>query len=158
MILQMVGMAYNCHEGAGHVQSMVWALDRAGLAAVLQRRPDGIGHWCPVDMPEAITGEIHATESVRNAGFEVDVLTTVWHSRDALDVDADGKADGTMGYWRDCQDEDFFHEKAYYGFNVHPYETIFTKSARKMQPELLGNMTQWHDGSGYSSYEACKAF
>jgi hypothetical protein len=152
----MVGMAYNCHSGQGHVQSMVWALDRTGLQALMQPPPAGIGHWCPIDMVDAIFGEIRSTPAIRNAGYEVDVLTAVYHSKDGSDVDGDGANDGFKGYYKDCKDADFFHDNAYYGFNVHPYETIFMKSARHMEEILLGNFTEWADGNGYSSYDACR--
>jgi len=149
-------MAYNCHEGEGHLQSMVWATDRIGLALLMQPAPVGIGYWCPGDMVNAIYGEIRSTPAILNAGYEVDALTAVYHSHDGDDLDKDGKPDHKPdGYRNGCQDEDFFHEGAYYGFNVHPYETIFMKSARHMQEALLGNLTEWVDGSGYSSYETC---
>jgi hypothetical protein len=34
----------------------------------------------------------------------------------------------------------------------HPYEAIFMKGACHIQEDLLGNFTEWVDGSGYSSY------
>jgi hypothetical protein len=149
-------MSYNCHSGLGHVQSMVWATDRVGLQLLMQPPPRGVGYWCPMNMVDAIYGETRSTPNIINAGYEVDALVQVYHSRDGDDDDGDGKPDGrATGYLENCHDEDFFHENAYYGFNVHPYETIFMKSARRMQQMLLGNLTLWHDGSGYSSYGVC---
>jgi len=153
----MVGMSYNCHEGQGHVQSMVWALDRVGISILMKpERDGGIGYWCPYDMVNAIGGEIRGTPSIINAGYEVDALDLAYHSHDGDDHNGDGRKDmSPKGYLEGCTDEDFFHDNAYYGFNIHPYETIFMKAARKMQEALIGNFTLWTDGSGYSSYDVC---
>jgi hypothetical protein len=149
-------MAYNCHEGHGHVQSMVWGLDRIGLGLLLQPYPTGVGYWCPYDMVDAISGEVLATPLITNAGYAVDALDAVYHSHDGDDNDNDGKKDNSPeGYLKGCTDEDFFHENYYYGFNIHPYEVVFMKAAREMQEVLLGNLTLWTDGSGYSSYDVC---
>ncbi len=151
-------MSYNCHGDMGHVQSMIWATDRIGMALLMQHPPAGVGYWCPIDMTDAIYGETRTTPTIHAAGYEVDALIAVYHSHDGDDINADGRPDHRPdGYLKGCTDDDFFHENAYYGFNIHPYETIFMKSARKMQELLLGNLTLWVDGSGYSSYDYCDA-
>lgn len=158
---KLVAMTYNCHEDKGHAQSMVWATDRVGVGLLMQPPRDdgengGIGYWCPYDMPEAIKGEVRATPLMRGAGFEVEALNLVYHSKDGVDWDEDGRPDNSAkGFTEGCTDEDYWHENAYYGFNLHPYETVFVKAARDMQEALIGNFTEWTDGSGYSSYERC---
>lgn len=149
-------MSYNCHADMGHLQSMVWATDRLGLSLIMQPPPSGVGYWCPIDMVDAIYGETRTTPTIHDAGYEVDAMTAVYHSHDGDDLNADGRPDHRPdGYLKGCNDDDFWHEGAYYGFNIHPYETVFTKSARKMQELLIGNLTVWADGSGYSSYDVC---
>lgn len=145
----MVGMSYKCHEGQGHVESMVWALDRTGMATLLQPDPVGLGGYCPMSIEQATQGELRSTPAIRNAGFEVDVLTALYHSNDA--------PSSTEYNWG-CGEEDSSHENAYRGFNVHPYETIFVKNAKHMQETLLANVTEWADGNEYSSYDACRIF
>ncbi|KFY19739.1 hypothetical protein V491_04256 [Pseudogymnoascus sp. VKM F-3775] len=154
---KLAGMSYNCHGGKGHVQSMVWALDRVGIEILMKPEAEGgIGYWCPYDMVNAIGGEIRSTPSIINAGYEVEAMNLVYHSHDGEDHNKDGKKDNSpKGYIEGCTDDDFFHDNYYYGFNIHPYETIFMKAARNMQDVLIGNFTEWTDGSGYSSYEAC---
>ena len=34
-------MSYNCHGGKGHVQSMVWALDRVGIEILMKPEAEG---------------------------------------------------------------------------------------------------------------------
>jgi len=52
---------------------------------------------------------------------------------------------------------DVLTDHAYFGTNVHPYETIFLKSNRDIDPTNLEKMTEWVEGSGYSSYDYCSA-
>jgi hypothetical protein len=85
-------MSYNCHGGKGHVQSMVWALDRIGIEILMKPEAQGgIGYWCPYDMVDAIGGEIRSTPAIINAGYEVDAMNLVYHSHDGEDHDGDGK-------------------------------------------------------------------
>jgi hypothetical protein len=42
---QLVGLTWNCHVDIGHVQSMVWALDKTGLSVTMQHPPGGVGYW-----------------------------------------------------------------------------------------------------------------
>ena len=161
--VKLVAMTYNCHGGgdAGHAQSMVWATDRVGVKLLMQPpngdgSSGGIGYWCPYDMPDAIKGEIRATPLIRSAGYEVSSLELAYHSTDGADLDGDGKPDGKPDkFVESCTVEDYWHENEYYGFNIHPYETVFVKAARDMQEQLIANFTQWTDGSGYSSYDRC---
>jgi hypothetical protein len=181
----MVGMTYNCNNGRGHVQSMVWALDRIGLEIILQ--PAGIGE-CFATLLAAVDAEIRTTKLLRDHGYEVDVFLTVYHSKDKetkekslLKLESDGssensnqdvKADRDFGtsitserrtrndtipgdYWKTCTDEDYLHPGTYFGTFVHPYETLFMKSHRHIEDNLLDRLTEWHNGWGYSSYDVC---
>lgn len=51
--------------------------------------------------------------------------------------------------------DDFLFENNYYGFNVHPFETLFIKSQRGIADNMLQKLTAWVDMSGYSSYDVC---
>lgn len=158
--VKLVGMSYNCHgsePGKGHVQSMVWALDRVGIKFLMEKpsndgRSGGIGWWCPFDMSDAIKGELRGTVAMRDAGFESTSIELVAHAHDS---DGGVEGEGTKKWKEECTTKEYWHENDYFGFNVHPYETVFTKAARDMQKYLVGNFTEWTDGSGYSSYERC---
>ena len=42
--------------------------------------------------------------------------------------------------------DDILYDKKYYGANIHPYETVFIKANRDIDPTLLEDMTKWHLG------------
>lgn len=48
-----------------------------------------------------------------------------------------------------------FGEGWYFGFNLHPYETIFMKANRNVNPLMMAKMTEWHMRMNYSSYDYC---
>ncbi|ELR02478.1 hypothetical protein GMDG_05527 [Pseudogymnoascus destructans 20631-21] len=58
-------------------------------------------------------------------------------------------------FWRECKDEDWLGAGSYFGTFVHPYENLFMKSHRKIEDTVLDNLTKWHDGWGYESYDVC---
>lgn len=55
----------------------------------------------------------------------------------------------------DTGNADHAFEGRYFGFNLHPYETIFAKANRDLNPVMLGKLTEWHLGMNYSSYDYC---
>jgi hypothetical protein len=58
-------------------------------------------------------------------------------------------------FWRECKHEDWLGPGSYFGTFVHPYENLFMKSHRKIEDTVLDNLTKWHDGWGYESYDVC---
>ncbi|KFY61300.1 hypothetical protein V496_05070 [Pseudogymnoascus sp. VKM F-4515 (FW-2607)] len=270
--IKLVGMSYNCHNGEGHIQSMIWATDHTGLQHMLTKA--GIGE-CFGTMAEAMLAEVRTTQVLRDLGFEVDTFMSVYHSenrqakyarmrakkakgikqfkrgesesgaeegakvvareteeekkakeakakkekeekeakekkekeakaaaaaeaakttsthiptaseaaaakaaeeeraRKAAEAKAAAEAaakvqkekndklllieDNDMpGYfWRECKHEDWLGPGSYFGTFVHPYENLFMKSHRKIEDTVLDNLTKWHDGWGYESYDVC---
>lgn len=62
-------------------------------------------------------------------------------------------------WWVDgCQPDtsDFLYGGGYYGTNIHPFETLFHKSHRHIDDNMLQRYTEWADGAGYSSYDVCR--
>lgn len=64
-------------------------------------------------------------------------------------------------YWDDCgnhQGDPTLHDGAYFGTNIHPYETVFFKSNRGLAPELLKLMKVLHSkpNNAKRSYKLCK--
>lgn len=124
-----------------HVQSMIWATDSVGLATILE--PEGIGE-CFDSMAAAMAGEVRTTPHLRSKGYEVDVMLTVYQTeKDYKFVEC-------------TYPDDYLFEDGYYGFSVHPFETLFVKSHRGIEDSMLATLTDWIDRSEYSSYDVCK--
>ncbi|OBT67156.1 hypothetical protein VE03_02687 [Pseudogymnoascus sp. 23342-1-I1] len=279
--IKLVGMSYNCHNGEGHIQSMIWATDHAGLQHMLTKAAIG---ECFGTMAEAMLAEVRTTKVLRDLGFEVDTFMSVYHSENRAakyarmrakkakgikqfkrgEIEAGGAEEGAKvvvrqteeekkaagekkaaeakakkekedkekedkerrekeakaaaaaeaakpttthvptaaevaaakaaevaaakaaeedrvrkeneakvqkekndkllliedndmpGYfWRECKHEDWLGPGSYFGTFVHPYENLFMKSHRKIEDTVLDNLTKWHDGWGYESYDVC---
>lgn len=54
-----------------------------------------------------------------------------------------------------CQGEDTNGPNAYWGIDLSPWELMFVKFNRGINPLMYELATQWVDGNGYSSYEHC---
>jgi hypothetical protein len=139
---------------------MIWATDSVGLGLILT--PSGIDE-CFANMPAAQNGEIRTTQLLRDNGYEVDVFLSVYHSKDRetkqrllTDPDPASLSVSVPGdFWKSCTDEDWLGPGSYFGTFVHPYENLFMKSHRHIEDTVLDRLTEWHDGSGYSSYDVC---
>jgi hypothetical protein len=135
-------MTGNCWP-AFHVQSMIWATDAIGLSILLQ--PDAINQ-CFHDWNTAVQAEVQTTSTFQAAGYEVDTMMAAFHSDNAYIEHCDSSANG-----------DVLWDGKYFGTNVHPFETIFLKSNRNIDPVLMQRLTEWTDGRNYSSYDFCRA-
>lgn len=146
-------MTANC-DPMFHVQSMIWATDRVGLELLLHPPPDpnlpadakqevGINS-CFHTWESAVHAEIHATRIILDAGYEATVMMTAYHAKKTFIEDC----------LKDGNSDTLWNGK-YYGTNVHPYETVFMKSNRDIDPVLMSRLTEWTDGIGYSSYDHC---
>ncbi len=78
--VKLVGTAYNCHSGVGHVQSMLWATDSVGLDLMLTK--EGIGEDCFESIGRAMDGEVRVTKLLRDKGYEVDAFLSIYHQQD----------------------------------------------------------------------------
>ena len=173
MSQKLVGMTGNCWPQF-HVQSMIWATDITGLSVLLfppasviaaaeaETRPpslldpdqpipstSGINS-CFHTWGTAVAAEIGASVLIKAAGYKLDVMMSAFH----------GKQNDGDRYENECdsrENGDVLWDKEYYGTNVHPYETIFLKSNRDIDPVGLERLTEWTRGRGYSSYQYCRA-
>lgn len=137
-----------------HVQSMIWATDSTGIDLLLNPPPDpskpkdkqpvGI-HGCFDGWGEAVQAEVGASSVITRAGYKLDVMMTAFHGYDYL-----GKCDPS-------HNGDVLWDKKYEGFNIHPYETIFIKTNRNIDPVMIEKMTQWVGGRNYSSWDVCQS-
>ncbi|KAH8673926.1 hypothetical protein BX600DRAFT_433532 [Xylariales sp. PMI_506] len=155
--VKLVGMTANCLPKY-HIQSMIWATDLTGLELLLypppgSSSPDKYGtkndmvamEGCYTEMHKAIHGEIGATAVIKNAGYKVDALMAAFHKSE--------------DYERDCAKnpiEDILWDKQYYGANIHPYETLFMKANRDIDPTMVKLLTEWHlQGTMEGSWNVC---
>lgn len=155
---KLVGTTMNC-DPRPHVQSMLWATDDVSMGILLDPNlahavgvKDDVGEaedpigmsFCHKTMAQAIHTEIGSTELITSQGYEVDVLMTAYAS-----------ATDPVDYCRSGQWEDILYNGKYYGSNIHPYETIFIKANRNIDPALLDKMTEWHLKLDSDSWTAC---
>ncbi|KAL5351795.1 hypothetical protein ACLOAV_003656 [Pseudogymnoascus australis] len=150
--VKLVGMTGNC-QPIFHVQSMIWATDRTGIQLLLHPPADP---KLPADKQEvginscfhtwdtAVHAEVYATQIILSAGYEASVMMSAFHAKKTFVQECDKGGNG-----------DALWNGKYYGTNVHPYETVFMKSNRDIDPILMTRLTEWTDGGGYSSYDHC---
>jgi hypothetical protein len=144
-----------------HVQSMIWATDIIGMTLLLDPPPNAstqdpyggsndavalAGAGCHAGWTKAAHARVGATALLRRAGYEVDLLMTAFHrSRDYI-AECDTSQNG-----------DVLWNGKYFGTNVHPYETIFIKANRDIDPVLIKHLTEWHLASGRNSWDTCSS-
>ncbi|KAH7342412.1 hypothetical protein BKA65DRAFT_504038 [Rhexocercosporidium sp. MPI-PUGE-AT-0058] len=139
--VKLVGSSINCLGGGDqYVNSMIWATDTMGLNIMLT--PAGIGK-CFQTLDDAVLGEIRTTPLLKSAGYHVDVMMTMFQSQ------------RDYAFENCTYDGDMLREGAYAGFNVHPFELLFIKTNRGINPVMIENLSKWVDQSGYRSYDVC---
>lgn len=100
---------------------------------------------CFTTMKKAVHAEIGITSLILSQGFEVEVMMTAPYSAPSFDEFCDRSG------WPD----DFWYNDRYFGANIHPYETVFMKANRDIEPVLLDRLTEWHLRGNMTSWETC---
>lgn len=119
---------------------MIWATDSIGLNIIIS--PEGVGE-CFTTILDAMTKEVATTPLIRSEGYEVDVMMTSFGGEGGIECE-----------WT----SDFLWPEKYFGFDVHPFETMFMKSARGIGDEMLKKLTEWQgEKGGYRASNFCKA-
>ena len=152
-------MTFNCQpDWPPHVQSMIMATDQIGMRLLLDEClsecADGheegqfsehiIETTANVDIISGVLCEVSLTGAITDAGYKVDALMTAYRAANGSYVN------------EDCYPEDpTRYDKSYFGFNLHPYETLFFKANRGLDPLMLESFTEWHTQMAYSSWDAC---
>ncbi|KAF8862970.1 hypothetical protein BDZ45DRAFT_645212 [Acephala macrosclerotiorum] len=159
--IKMVGTSVNC-KPSPHVQSMLLATDSIGMSILLNpslahsiKKPDFFGTVedptgftpCYDTMMHAIHGELGLTDLIQSQGYEVDALLAAYQSH----------LTPANYCFENKSPEDILYEGRYYGSNVHPYELVFIKANRNIDPNLLEKMTAWHLNRNESSWDICGA-
>lgn len=159
---KLVGMTANCWPNF-HVQSEVWATDFVGMELLMhppppsanatnvdafaaREEPVGLA-GCYPDLNKALHAELGATRIMLDAGHRVDLLMSAYH--------------GIANYSAVCDPQehgDLLWNGKYYGTNVHPYETVFAKTNRDIDPVLIQRLSEWQWASGWRSWDSCGAY
>ncbi|KAL2075962.1 hypothetical protein VTL71DRAFT_905 [Oculimacula yallundae] len=126
--VKLVGSAINCRDGTNnqHAMSMIWATDTIGLNLILT--PAGIGQCFPT-LEETILAEIRTTPLLKSAGYHVDVMMAMFQS------------EPNYGFENCTFDGDMLKENGYAGFNVHPFELLFVKTNRGINPLMIESLS-----------------
>lgn len=144
-----------------HVQSMIWATDAVGMSLLLYppanssaadrfgAAGDPVGlAGCYDGWDAAVHAEIGSTALITSQGYEVDVMMAAFH----------GWGGGGGDYAASCNNTsngDVLWNGRYFGTNVHPYETVFMKANRNIDPVLMERLTEWHEARGLTSWDTC---
>ncbi|KAI1386704.1 uncharacterized protein F4822DRAFT_324685 [Hypoxylon trugodes] len=154
--VKLVGMTINCSPKP-HVQSMIWATDNIGMEFLLyppsnssELDPYGTANdtvafgGCYEEFHQAIHAEVGATSVIRNAGYQISAMMSAFQGEQYLDK-------------CDEHPKDLLYDGKYFGTNLHPYDTIFFKANRGIDPTTLDLLSRLHL-SGYPgrSWELCR--
>lgn len=98
-------------------------------------------------MHQAIHGELGLSDLIESQGYEVDALLAAYQ----------GHPTPANYCFENGSPEDILYDNRYYGSNVHPYELVFIKANRNIDPILLEKMTMWHLNQNETSWDTCEA-
>jgi hypothetical protein len=93
---------------------------------------------------DADCNQVGATSLFLERGYTVDLMMAAFH--------------GSKKYINECDSSrngDVLRNGRYFGSNIHPYETLFIKANRDIDPNLINHLTEWHLASGTDSWAAC---
>ncbi|KAK8124633.1 uncharacterized protein PG998_000392, partial [Apiospora kogelbergensis] len=152
--VKLVGMTINCGPQY-HIQSMIFATDSVGMELMLypppgSSHPDPYGdehdmvalQGCYTTMQKAIHGEVGTTGVIRQAGYEVEALMSAFTK-------------SQRNYADECAEHpvaDVLTTAA----TFTPYETIFMKANRDIDPVLINDLSDWHmNGAFPKAWDTC---
>lgn len=137
---------------------MVWATDQTGISLLLDASL-GRSHsifggpselvglsGCYDTLHSAAHAEMGATSMITGAGYTVDVLMASFHKIGDAGRYCESTPPGVL---------DPLREGDYFGFSIHPYETLFARTTAGMSSLPVENLSSWMKDSGYSSYLRC---
>ncbi|KAH0439388.1 hypothetical protein CcaCcLH18_02865 [Colletotrichum camelliae] len=143
-------------------KSMILATDDVGMGILLdpafalsasqddefgsKETPVGLS-GCYADWNAAVHAEIGTTGLILKAGYKVDAMMTAAHT----------VMGGIEAYCEATGAGDILFDKEYFGMNIHPYETVFIKANRDVDPWVLDSMTEWHLKMNPRGSDACGA-
>lgn len=112
--VKLVGMTYNCAQNMlypPHLQSMIMATDRLGMAAILPNLK------CFENMGSAVgDGETQISRWIEEAGYGTYAMMSSFR--------AYGGDEGEKAYLDTCSDSDVLYSGNHNGTSLHPYDTM----------------------------------
>lgn len=131
-VVALAGASINPHNQSPHVQSMLMVMDQRAIDLYCAR-----GTFLAEDKIISKDNlidqhEVAGSTLILHAGYNIDCMFTAFMNRD----------------WRKPQPDlkhihDMWYVNAYFGRNIHPYETIFVKTNRSNAEETYSNITAW---------------
>ncbi|CAK7273828.1 hypothetical protein SEPCBS57363_005848 [Sporothrix epigloea] len=160
--VKFVGLTASCWP-RGHIQSMIYATDDVGMGILLDPDhaatgvPDVYGtaddtvglSGCYNGHKAAVHSEIGLATLITNAGYQVDAMMAAYHHQGGLEEYCRTTGNGSG---------DVLLPNQYFGIDVHPYETIFFKTNRKIHSVGIGQLTEWHLRRNVTAMDLCHAW
>jgi hypothetical protein len=89
-------------------------------------------------------------ESASNGNAEMQAPFNRLRRQDGIEEQPSDK------FWYDgCLYGDLLGPGEYFGFDINPFETLFLKTQRGINPEMIQTLSDWVDGAGYESWKYC---
>jgi len=158
---KLVGMTYDCGTYACFIQSMITATDSIGMNVLLKANPTNMynrSHDIDTDDVDAasLVG-LSKCYNEKNKAVSAEIsLSNLMHKFAFKTYALMAAAANNPQYQLVTYVPDVLNENTYFGMNVHPYETLFMKSNRNIEKDVITNLTEWHHNSQYSSWKVCK--
>ncbi|KAK1959807.1 hypothetical protein LY78DRAFT_685642 [Colletotrichum sublineola] len=95
---------------------------------------------------QAVHAEVGAISALLKQGYKVDMMMAAFQKSKNYIEECDTSQSGNL-LWNG----------KYFGTYVHPYETVFIKANRDIDPTLIEHLATWQQASGFNSYSVCKA-
>lgn len=100
---------------------------------------------CAVDRTEAVEAEISGAGIIKAGGYKATSLLAKAQIDDNF-LDNCWNHGGTI----DPQGNGYYD-----GMNYHPFETLFIKTNRNIDPNMISKYTIWANEANYSSWDYC---
>lgn len=142
----LAGCSINYYGGRPHVQSMAMVMDHRALKIYKDR---GIFLRKNMSIPKHVLideHEVGGSKYVLEEGYNIDCFVTAF-------VHKDWRKDVRF-YPEEASDpNDLWGSKNYYGYSLHPYETIFYKTNRHYNRKdcIIDLMSEWWENIEYMS-------
>lgn len=103
----------------------------------------------------AVRRKANNVTTIQNGKYESnDYALTDWSINKKInpeDMDPD-----VQPFYVGCMGEDHNSDKGYFGLDYSPWEIMFVKVDKGINPLMYDLAVKWVDGRGYSSYDFCK--
>ncbi|KAG9662777.1 hypothetical protein KCU64_g1736, partial [Aureobasidium melanogenum] len=142
--VKLVGMTYNCAQGMNylpHLQSMIMATDKLGMAANLPNLK------CFENMGSAVAdGETQISRWIQEAGYGIYSMMSSFT--------AYGGEESEKVYLEACSGSDALDSGKHNGTSLHPFSKT-NRPWNEYDRKVIDQLTEYAHLSDYSSYDKC---